>query len=189
MSITCAQLARLLFAGTCVHLVYRVVQLDPNPFSWVLQLPQLMFENRTSSPRRRLAIESSNWNKNIMIPRRKCLWDQPFPGAFNGPHWLHFVIFNLLSVSHTESFQKLFILILQIFTCANEDPHSMYPHGCKQGHLSSYQYGRKCSVFFCYWVPHAKLHSSLTNLSSSHIHTKSQPNLQLQLGWVSFSFI
>jgi hypothetical protein len=90
MSITCAKLARLLFAGTCVHLVYRVVQLDPNQFSWVLQLRQLMFENHTISPRRRLAIESSNWNKNIMIPRRKCLWDQPFPCAFQWPAWASF---------------------------------------------------------------------------------------------------
>ena len=30
---------------TCLHLEYRVVQLGPNHFCWVIQLPQLQFKN------------------------------------------------------------------------------------------------------------------------------------------------
>ena len=33
---------------TCIHYEYGVVQLGPNSFFWVLQLPQLLFENHTS---------------------------------------------------------------------------------------------------------------------------------------------
>ena len=76
----------------CVHRVYSVVQLGPNPISWVLQLPQLLFENRTSYHPIHLvhpACKSTFWfHPQFAFHQRDILWFRNLPKGQSCWFWM-----------------------------------------------------------------------------------------------------